>query len=147
MKQDGKDEKKDYAAKHPPARPVNPEAVEEVRSRIKSGELYCAAAFAAARKLELPPEEIGFTADRLEVPITHCQLGLHGWGDEGKRLRPPEEVPREMEDAIRSRLDRGKLTCRAAWDIAKELEKGKMEVSSACEALGIKIKDCQLGTF
>lgn len=147
MKQNEKDEKKDYGSKHSSKRAVNPEATREVRSRVKSGELYCAAAFAAAKKLGLPPEEIGFTADRLELPITHCQLGLHGWGSEGKRVQRAEEVSEELEAAIRSRLDNGKLSCLAAWEIARDLGIGKMAVASACEALEIKIKDCQLGTF
>jgi hypothetical protein len=138
---------KGYSSKHSPERKVRPEVAREVKGRVKSGEIPCASAFAAAEELGVSPEEIGFTADRLEIPITRCQLGLHGWGPEKKRLRPPEEVPEPLETAIRSRLEKGRLPCRSAWEVAGELGLGKMEVASACEALGIKISACQLGAF
>ena len=141
------DREKGYASKHPPDRKVDPAVAREVKQRVKSGEIACAAAFAAAKELGVPPEEIGFTADRLEIPITRCQLGLHGWGPEKKRVRPAEEVSETLETAVRYRLEDGRLTCRSAWEIARELGIGKMEVASACEALGIKISACQLGAF
>jgi hypothetical protein len=52
-----------------------------------------------------------------------------------------------MEEVIRDALDNDRLTCARAWEIAKKLGIGKMEVSSACEALEIKISSCQLGAF
>lgn len=139
--------KKDFSSKHPPDRKVDPRVEEEVKRRAESGLISCAAAFDAARSLGVSPEEVGFTADRLELHITHCQLGLHGYGSEGKRVRPAEEVPAGMDTAIRSRLENDRLPCRSAWDLAKEFKTGKMEISSACEAMGIKISNCQLGAF
>lgn len=138
---------KGFSSKHPSERKVRPEAAREVERRVRSGEIACASAFAAAKEIGVSPEEIGFTADRLEIPITRCQLGLHGWGPGKKRLRPPENVPEPLETAVRSRLENGKLPCRSAWEIAEDLGLGKMEVASACEALGIKISACQLGAF
>jgi hypothetical protein len=141
------DREKGYSSKHPPEREVDPEVAGEVRQRVKSGEIACAAAFAAAEETGVPPEEVGFTADRLEIPVVRCQLGLYGWGPEKKRVRPADEVSETLETAVRSRLEGGKLTCRSAWDIAEELGIGKMDVAAACEALGIKIGSCQLGAF
>lgn len=138
---------KGFSSKHPPERKLNPDAAREVKRSAKEGEIACAAAFAAAREIGVSPEEIGFTADRLELPIIRCQLGLHGWGPQRKRVQPAENVPEPLETAIRSRLENGRLPCRSAWDIAKDLELGKMEVASACEALQIKISNCQLGAF
>jgi len=40
-----------------------------------------------------------------------------------------------------------RLPCAAAWDIAAQAGISKMALSAACEALGIKIKPCQLGAF
>jgi hypothetical protein len=39
------------------------------------------------------------------------------------------------------------MPCAAAWDIAALREIPRLEVSSACEKLGIKIKPCQLDAF
>lgn len=139
--------KKDFSSKHPSDRKVDPEAALEVNSRAESGRISCAAAFDAARSLGVSPEEVGFTADRLELRITHCQLGLHGHGSRGKLVQPAEEVPADMEKAIRSRLEKDRLPCRSAWDLAKELGTGRMKIASACEAIGIKISKCQLGAF
>ena len=58
-----------------------------------------------------------------------------------------ENVPDDLEDAIREKLINGKLNCASAWEVAKKLNIPKMHVSSACEKLGIKIKSCQLGAF
>jgi hypothetical protein len=41
----------------------------------------------------------------------------------------------------------GRLPCAEAWRIADERNLKKMDVSSAVEALEIKIKPCQLGAF
>lgn len=139
--------KKDFSSKHPPDRKVDPRVVEEVNRRAESGLISCAAAFEVARSLDVSPDEVGFTADRLELHITHCQLGLHGYGSEGKRVRPAEEVPADVDAAIRSRLENDRLPCRSAWDLAKELKTGRMKIASACEAMGIKISKCQLGAF
>jgi hypothetical protein len=139
--------KTDFSSKHSPDRRVDPRVADEVKRRGQSGRIPCAAAFEAARALDVPPEEVGFTADRLEIHITHCQLGLHGHGSEGKLVEPAEEVPEDMERAIRSRLEQGRLSCRSAWELAEEFKTGKMKISAACEALGIKISACQLGAF
>jgi len=40
-----------------------------------------------------------------------------------------------------------KLSCAAAWEIAGSLNISRTKVASACEAMGIKIKPCQLGAF
>ena len=58
-----------------------------------------------------------------------------------------ENVPKELESAINKKLIGGRLTCSSAWEIAGALNIPRMHVSSACEALGIKIKPCQLGAF
>ena len=58
-----------------------------------------------------------------------------------------ERVPQELEQAIRDALIDGKLTCKAAWDLADKMQMSKSDLASACEALEIKIKKCQLGAF
>lgn len=126
---------------------MNPDIAREVEARASGRGLACAVAFDIAKKMGTTPEEVGFTADRLEIRMVKCQLGLHGYGGEENKLEPAENVPPGIEAAIRDRLENGHLTCKAAWDLAGEKGMGKREVASACEALGIKISACQLGTF
>jgi hypothetical protein len=90
---------------------------------------------------------VGKSADLLNLRLNKCQLGLFGYQPNKKIVNPREEADRELKDAISGSLTEGKLTCKAAWDIASRLGVPKMTVSSACEAAGIKIAACQLGAF
>lgn len=115
------------------------------------GKLTCAAAFRAAKALGVAPAVIGQAADDAGIRLIRCQLGLFGYGqkgtDEYKIVVPAAEVAPELEQAIRERLDKGKLPCAMAWEIASSLQIAKLEVARAAEALGIKIVRCQLGAF
>jgi hypothetical protein len=136
-----------YAKKHPDDRKVNPDIAKTVRKLTVNGEITCAVAFSISNELKIAEEEIGFTADHLEIPITKCQLGLFGYRPQKKIIEPVETVSRELEDVIRKSLASGRLSCAAAWEIADRSGIDKMKVSSACEALKIKIGTCQLGAF
>ncbi|MBW1802450.1 MAG: hypothetical protein JRJ85_17180, partial [Deltaproteobacteria bacterium] len=116
-------------------------------SRVSEGTISCAVAFNIAGELNVSPGEVGFTLDFLEIPIIKCQLGLHGYGPKRKIVEPGEKVSNELESVIREMLVNGRLPCASAWQIAERFGLRKMEVSSACEALKIKISSCQLGAF
>jgi hypothetical protein len=135
-----------YAAKHAGARPDERIAA-AVRPQAGGGKLACADAERLAAELAAPLSEIGRTADLLEIRISGCQLGLFGHTPEQKSVRPADEVPAELEKAICGRLAEGGLPCADAWDIAAAQKIPRLKVSSACEALAIKIKPCQLGAF
>lgn len=141
------EDKGHFSKKHPSDRRLNPDVARAVKERAGEEGLPCAVAFEVAKGLGVPPEEVGFTADRLEISLIRCQLGLHGYGPGRKRVKPADAVPPELEARIRDRLTYGKLPCKAAWLIAEEMGLQKLAVSSACEALGIKISNCQLGAF
>lgn len=136
-----------YAKKHPAERNVKPEITEAVKQKASDGAISCAAAHKIAVDLGVPPEEIGVGIDLLELRIAKCQLGLYGYRPEKKVVKPAEAVSETLEGAIKESLLEGRLTCTAAWDIAKRLGIAKMDVSSACEALEIKMVSCQLGAF
>jgi hypothetical protein len=74
-------------------------------------------------------------------------MGIFGYEPENKAVKPMDVIPEELEKAIRAKIKDGRLQCASAWEIAKALNIPKMDVSSACEGLGIKIKPCQLGAF
>jgi hypothetical protein len=138
-----------FAAKHnqESSAHVNPIIREKFEKNTENAKLACAMAFQIADDLQLSPAEIGQAADMLGIRLVKCQLGLFGYTPEKKIVRPAETVERALEDAIRAALQDGRLPCRLAWELAERFQMPKMSVSAACEALGIKVKPCQLGAF
>jgi hypothetical protein len=136
-----------FSQKHGNQVAVDPSIKEKILARAKDSQLPCAVAFKLAEELHQPPEDIGKTADMLEVELVKCQLGLFGYKPDKKIVKPKLPVDPQLEDAIRKALVHGNLSCRGAWDIASDLGVSKMSVSAACEALSVKIKPCQLGAF
>jgi len=136
-----------YAKKHSPDRKVKTEIVDALKKQISESEISCAAAHKIARDLGETPSEVGVTMDFLEVRIAKCQMGLFGYKPEKKVVKPAGNIPEPLKEAIRGQLENNRLSCKAAWDIAERFNLKKIEVSAACETLGIKISPCQLGAF
>ena len=110
-------------------------------------ELPCAEAFEIADRTGCRPEEVGHAADRMNIRLTRCQLGLFGYTPNKKIVAAAAVVDPELEQAIRAKLTGGRLPCRDAWTLAEAFGRPKPALSAACEALGVKIKPCQLGAF
>lgn len=134
---------------HRPGEAPAPALAEAVKKAAPKGRLSCRAAFELAGSLGVSPSEVGNAADLLQVRLVECQLGLFGHGEEGKgkRIRPAPSVSGELEQAIRSALRDGRLPCIEAWRIAADWRIEKIEVAEAAEALGVRIRPCQLGAF
>ena len=126
---------------------ADPEITEAVAGRVINGELPCHEAEDIAVKLHKPLIEVGAVLDMMEISITKCQLGLFGYHPSKKIVLPSEFIDPSLEQAIRKNLANGCLSCDSAWKIAIALDVPKINVASACEALGIKINPCQLGAF
>lgn len=125
----------------------DPAIEREIRARAKAEALPCAVAFEIAKVLGCRPSEVGRTADLMNFSLVKCQLGLFGYAPQKKIVTPRTPQDPSLGDALRSGLVDDRLPCATAWDIAARFGVSKMAVSSACEALGIKIKPCQLGAF
>jgi len=136
-----------YKKKHPSDRESKPEVADAVKRKGLNGEISCAAAHRIAEDTKTPPLEVGFTIDCLEIRLTKCQLGLYGYRPQKRVVKPAETVSDILRDAIRDALVAGRLSCKSAWEIAQKHGISKMDVSAACEAVGIKISSCQLGAF
>jgi hypothetical protein len=136
-----------YAAKHGPSGSPDARIAAALREKAAAGELACAEAEEIGAALGAPPEEIGRSLDLLEIRIGRCQLGLFGYGKKRKAVRPAKWVDGGLEASIRGGLVGERLPCATAWKIAAERDLPRMEVAGACEALGIRIKPCQLGAF
>ena len=118
---------------------------------LEEGQLSCHQAHAIAIDLGIGPIEVGLAADEAGVRIFRCQLGLFGFGSKAdgthKIARPMEQVPPQLEAALRGEAGEEGLPCAAMWRIADRLGTSRLEVSNAAEGLGLRVSDCQLGCF
>lgn len=121
--------------------------IEAIRGKAIADTISCAAVFTIVDELGIKPIDAGRILDEMEVSIIKCQMGLFGFSPEKKIVRPAESISDAMNREISSHLRDGRLPCKDAWIIAGSLKATKMDVASACEKLGIKIKPCQLGAF
>ena len=144
-----------FAKKHPFNSNANSRVVNALKQKASEGEVPCAVAFKIASELGVTPEIVGQTTDLLEFRLAKCQMGLFGYKPNKRIVKPAEVVSKELEACIRQGLKNNRqflMPCKKAWEIkpckkAEKLGLRKMAVSSACEALGIKINACQLGAF
>ena len=136
-----------YGAKHPGAT-IDADIAEAIRAGEKQGRITCAAAHEIACKQNCTPKQVGVNIDLLEKRINKCQLGLFGYGEpKGKAVEAASAVPDDLERAIQAARVGGRISCEAAWDIANRMERKRIDVACACEAMGIKVSACQLGAF
>ncbi|MEW6078875.1 MAG: hypothetical protein AB1724_13750 [Thermodesulfobacteriota bacterium] len=136
-----------YSAKHPAGTKYDPAIETAIRERAENGKVTCAAAHGIADHFRVPPSEVGKTIDLMEYRIVRCQLGLFGYSPEKKVVTAAREAPAALHQRLQQSVVDGKVSCLTCWDIARDLGVNKMDVSSACELLKIKISPCQLGAF
>jgi hypothetical protein len=118
-----------------------------MRNTARNGAISCAAAHSIAHTCAVSPEEAGRAIDAAEIQIAHCQLGIfkHSAGRPAAVAEPA--LTPELEEYLSSLLVNGRLPCKAAWSVADRFNLSKLKIGAACDRLGIKISDCQLGTF
>ena len=124
---------------------------ETIRSVLKEGKLPCAVAFKVATEYSATPGEIGDLATNLDIRISHCQLGLFGYGPKAqglhKILKPAETVSDGLQAALLDRAHDGNITCADVWAVAEAQGIAKMEAAAAVEAMGLRLIHCQLHCF
>ena len=136
-----------YSTKHSAGSSPDPAIAAALASEADERRITCVGAFKAAEGLGVAPSEVGRTADLLEYRIVRCQLGLFGYAPDKKVVKPAGEVTGELRDRLDAAVADGVVDCASAFEIAETLGLPKITVSAACESLGIKIVDCQLGAF
>lgn len=136
-----------YAAKHSGTQ-INETIASAIKGKISADKtISCAEAHSIAAKLNVSPAEVGVTIDQLEVRINKCQLGLFGYPEKKNIPALSGAADAEAVKAIESSLANGRLSCAAAWEIAKKFNMPKSKVSAICESMNLKISACQLGAF
>ena len=128
------------------------ELAERIRAAAKDNQLPCAVAHKLAGEWDMTPEALGAAANEAGVRITRCQLGFFGYapqkGMPGYSLvQPAEHVPDDLAAETRAALVDGRLPCRAAWELARRHGLNYRQMGDAVEALGLRVKPCQLGCF
>lgn len=136
-----------FARKHPQSAVLEERLASAVREKIKAGHISCAAAHGVAERLGRLPADIGRTIDLMEVRLSRCQLGLFGYLPEKRIVKKADHWDAGLETDIRAALQSGRLPCATAWSIADRYKLSRLEIANVCEALGIKIRPCQLGAF
>lgn len=142
-----RDAKKSFSEKHGADQKPEDFIKQEILNRIKDNTIACAVAFDIANALDVTPGRVGRTVDLMNIRLIKCQLGMFGYSSQNKIAKPADHVDTGLAEALRSGLVEGRLPCQKAWEIAARFKIPKLAVGSACEALGIKIKPCQLGAF
>ena len=120
--------------------------IEILKNSAVDNKLQCSKLFEIINQYSFFPDIVGFSLNKLNIKITHCQLGLFGYAG-GKNIPKCETVSEKFENKIFDYMEDGRLPCAAAWNIASEMKISKLDVTSACEKLNIKINKCQLGAF
>ncbi len=136
-----------YAAKHDGAARLDAALARELKGVQTDDGVSCENAHAVAHRLQKAPREAGKALDLMNLRIARCQLGLFGYAPRKRIVKPAATVDADLAAAIRSALVNGRLPCETAWAIATRRRHSRLSVAEACEALGIKITDCQLGAF
>ena len=136
-----------FAAKHQGKAQISNIIKNEILKRNKDGKLPCLIAFRIANSLQVAAADVGRTVDLLNFRLTKCQLDLFGYKSQKKIIKAKEPEDQSIKKAIHDGLVEERLPCINAWEIASRFNIHKMMVSSACEAMNIKIIKCQLGAF
>ena len=136
-----------FSDKHEATEKPNPEIKNQIERQSKNNEIPCAVAFEIAENIRILPAEVGKTIDLMNYKLVKCQLGLFGYTPEKKIVNPQDTTNNDLKNAIQNALVNEKLPCQSAWEIAARFQVSKMTVSGIAEAMGFKIKPCQLGAF
>jgi hypothetical protein len=123
-----------------------------LRERAVDGQLACEHAHAIAAQFGISPGEIAALANgELELRFYRCQLGLFGYGlkslGQSKIVQAAAHVPPEIEAALRARASGNNISCLDVWEVAEQFAYPRLGMGNIVEALGLRVRPCQLGCF
>ena len=120
-----------------------------ILSALRDAKLPCAFAFRLAAERGWSPASIGAEADRLEIRISRCQLGLFGYDSFRQKglVKRLEDVPGDVTVSLRAAETEGCVPCAALWQIAEKHGVPRVAIACAAETLDLRVTPCQLGCF
>lgn len=114
---------------------------------IKNNQIECSLAHKVANQLNAAPHEIGKQLDLQGCKIIQCQLGLFGYGKHKKNFNPDIIISSALNKRILTEQIDKSISCLKCWQLANELSISRLDIGSACDKKGLRIKPCQLGIF
>ncbi|MFA5317701.1 MAG: hypothetical protein WC369_09820 [Dehalococcoidales bacterium] len=118
-----------------------------VRASLKEGYLSCPTAWGIARKSNVPKTTIGEITDRLGIRITNCQLGCFKIEKTPYDNSSSSNIDGEICNVLKELHETGQLTCAKVFELARQFNLKPMVIADAVNAMGLKIRGCQLGCF
>ncbi len=135
-----------YAKKHQ-NKNLDKKIASVLKKKSNNKTISCAAIHAAAEVLGISPIEAGIQADLMELRLVKCSLGLFGYDPGKKKINKNMEISELLNNELEKNSGNGTITCIKCWKIGRKLKIKRLDIASACENKGIKIKQCQLGAF
>ena len=119
----------------------------KVKTLLKDGYLPCPSAWDIARETAVSRKAVGEAADRLGIRISGCQIGFFS-----KSKTPNFDAGYRPADegitGILGQMDKNKtLTCIKVFQLAEQYSLKPLDISRKAGAMGLKIRECQLGCF
>ena len=128
------------------------EIIRKAQARAVDGQVSCRDAHAIAAELGISPLEVGLAINRAtDLRFFRCQLGLFGYGSKAegrhKIAMAAPFVPPEIQAALEGLAEDGAIGCAEVWAVAQRLEYPRLGVANIVEAMGLKLRRCQIGCF
>ncbi len=128
------------------------EIIREAQARAADGQVACEDAHAIAEEMGISPLEVGKAVNRAtSLRFYRCQLGVFGYGSkaEGKHriVLPAANVPPEIETAVLELSWNGNIACADVWALADRFRYPRLGMANIIEAMGLKLRRCQIGCF
>ncbi len=118
-----------------------------VRSNLIDGYVACRSGWKIANDLDVTRIDVGSMIDKLGIRVTDCQLGCFKVSKMPYLDGVAEQLNDEAVSRIRELKEAGGLTCKSVHDLAHDLKAKPISIANMANAMGCKIRECQLGCF
>jgi hypothetical protein len=118
-----------------------------VKASLKDGYLSCPVAWGIARKSNVPKIVVGEITDRLGIRITNCQLGCFKIEKTPYDNSSYSNIDGEICNILKELHETDQLTCAKAFELAQQFNLKPIVIANEVNAIGLKIRGCQLGCF
>ena len=118
-----------------------------VKASLKDGYLPCPVAWKIAKEAHVPKVAIGEITDRLGIRITNCQLGCFKIKKTPYDNSSYSNIDGKICNILKELHETDQLTCAKAFELARQFNLKPMAIANEVNAMGLKIRGCQLGCF